>query len=340
MKVSSFDVDEMFKKAEEGYGYAKTCLTYWYKRSLQQEIEKSQRRIDEDELLGKDNSIHYRIDSHINNYMSEWNFSRNYFALLCIGWCYEYELIEDPDSSRKAFEFYELIVREGEIQQLIEPLFYDEIQEDKFIRRKGTQVKEEEKEEKEKEKEEKLSGKITVSTLSEAYRLLGLCYSDGIGVAKDHQKAIYNYQKAIELGNYFAMVSYGSACEEGEGTEANLTEAYRWSLLACQLPNHPIHPTTLEMNANSLAVDNLGIFHQDDNYFELADESKAIFYFSKAVKLENADGYYDLATLYETGIIAGVEEENLKIADELYKKAARIGMKLAQDRLKELGLEE
>ena len=61
-----------------------------------------------------------------------------------------------------------------------------------------------------------------------AQYMLGICYENGIGVAKDKTKAVRWYRKAAEQGNAEAQYSLGICYDLGIGVAKDKAEAVRW----------------------------------------------------------------------------------------------------------------
>ena len=62
----------------------------------------------------------------------------------------------------------------------------------------------------------------------EAQDNLGLCYRDGLGVAKDYVEAVKWFRKAAEQGNASAQYNLGACYENGYGVTQDDAEAERW----------------------------------------------------------------------------------------------------------------
>jgi tetratricopeptide (TPR) repeat protein len=63
---------------------------------------------------------------------------------------------------------------------------------------------------------------------------LGVCYSNGFGVAKDHDEAAKWFRLAANQGDPEAQLNLGVAYWKGEGVPKNQFEAVKWSRLAAE----------------------------------------------------------------------------------------------------------
>ncbi len=59
-------------------------------------------------------------------------------------------------------------------------------------------------------------------------------YHDGLGVKKDHQKALELYTKSTENGNRIAPYNIGFMYEYGEGVQKNINTAIKWYQMSCE----------------------------------------------------------------------------------------------------------
>lgn len=57
---------------------------------------------------------------------------------------------------------------------------------------------------------------------------IGYCYSEGLGVEKDLEKALYWTRRAAEHGDWDGQYNLGCICEEGTGTARDMEQAVRW----------------------------------------------------------------------------------------------------------------
>ena len=72
-----------------------------------------------------------------------------------------------------------------------------------------------------------------------AQLMLGVCYKNGIGVAKDYAEAVKWYRKAAEQGDADAQYMLGGCYRDGEGVEKDFVEAYAWWNLASATQKAP-----------------------------------------------------------------------------------------------------
>ena len=57
---------------------------------------------------------------------------------------------------------------------------------------------------------------------------IGYCYSEGLGVEKDLEKALYWTRRAAEHGDRDGQYNLGCICEEGLGTARDMEQAAFW----------------------------------------------------------------------------------------------------------------
>ena len=142
---------------------------------------------------------------------------------------------------------------------------------------------------------------------SNAVYLLGIFNYLGIEVCVNKRKAFELYQKAVNLGNVFAMSSLGNFYKLGIGTSVNEQKAFELYQKAADL-------------GNATGMNNLGICYEDGIGTNI-DKQKAFELFQNAADLGNALGINNLAYCYEKGI--GTNIDNQK-AFELYQKATNL----------------
>ena len=57
---------------------------------------------------------------------------------------------------------------------------------------------------------------------------IGYCYSEGLGVERDIEKALYWTRRAAEHGDWDGQFNLGCFYEEGTGTARDMDQAARW----------------------------------------------------------------------------------------------------------------
>jgi len=72
---------------------------------------------------------------------------------------------------------------------------------------------------------------------SDALNMVGMCYSNGIGVAVDQTEALKWWIKASEKGNSKAQANLGASYERGEGVSQDCLEAIKWYTKAAEQGN-------------------------------------------------------------------------------------------------------
>jgi TPR repeat protein len=63
---------------------------------------------------------------------------------------------------------------------------------------------------------------------ADAQYMLGFCYDNGEGVAKDSVEAVKWFRKAAERGHAFAQYKLGRCYYQGDGVAKDYAEAYAW----------------------------------------------------------------------------------------------------------------
>lgn len=131
--------------------------------------------------------------------------------------------------------------------------------------------------------------------------IVGVCYANGRGVAKDEKEAVNWIRKASEQNHPEALFNLGVAYENGQGVNVDIYEAKKWYRKAAEL-NH------------AGAQNNLGIFHAT----------------GQAVKMDPVEAYawYTLASK--------TNEEAAKNRDTLAKAMSQQQIADARKRTEEL----
>ena len=137
---------------------------------------------------------------------------------------------------------------------------------------------------------------------------LGCCYKNGFGIEADAEQAAEWFKKAAELGFVDAMVELG---EYYQDTLVDFKKAKIWYLKAAELGNAEAQ--------NKLAV----LYADIEN-----DYQEAVKWYKKAMEQDNPWAYRNLGICYRDG--NGVKQD-LKKAEELFAKAAELGIEDASE---------
>ena len=133
---------------------------------------------------------------------------------------------------------------------------------------------------------------------------LGLCYSNGEGVAQNKAEAVKWYNLAAQQGLADAQYNLGVCYSYGEGVAQNMAEAVKWYKLAAQ-----------QGFAN--AQYNLGVCYSNGEGVA-QDKAEAVKWYNLAAQQGLADAQYSLGVCYWSG--RGVAKNN-QIALEWLKKS-------------------
>ena len=145
---------------------------------------------------------------------------------------------------------------------------------------------------------------------------LGYCYKNGFGIEADAEQAAEWFKKAAELGFVDAMVELGEYYQE---TLVDFKKAKMWYLKAAEL-------------GNADAQNKLGVLYADIEN----DYKEAIKWYKKAMEQETPWAYRNLGICYREG--NGVKKD-LKKAEELFSKAAELGLQEDIDTLNDVSEE-
>ena len=133
-------------------------------------------------------------------------------------------------------------------------------------------------------------------------------YQHGNGVAQDYQKAKKLYEKAIELGDSYAMSNLGNMYQHGNGVIKDYQKSKDLYVKAIEL-------------GNLYAMNNLGYMYQKGNGV-VQDYQKAKELYEKSIELGYSDAMNNLGYMYRYG--DGVVQDYQK-AKELYEKSIGLG---------------
>ena len=99
---------------------------------------------------------------------------------------------------------------------------------------------------------------------------LGVCYSNGNGVAKNYQEAVKWYRKAAEQGMAEAQCNLGFCYGEGIGVIQNKVKAYAWYALSSK-------------NGNDLGNKNMKIFEKELTQSQIEEALKLAEKYDKGI---------------------------------------------------------
>ncbi|MCK9549467.1 tetratricopeptide repeat protein [Aquamicrobium sp.] len=124
--------------------------------------------------------------------------------------------------------------------------------------------------------------------IGDGFAALGSIYNNGLGVAKDPQKAIEYYEKAMALDSGWAYTDIGYlGYKKGEfGYEKNDQKAVEYYKKGCEL-------------GSDAGCYNLGRAHQYGIAGLEVNGQKAVEYYEKAAALDNSRAMVDLSLLYK-----------------------------------------
>ena len=153
----------------------------------------------------------------------------------------------------------------------------------------------------------------------EAQWLLGRCYDEGFGVARNEIHATAWHLKAAEQGYPAAQNHIGSCYQNGIGVPQDETEAVEWYRRAAE-------------QGYAIAQSNLGWCY-DAGCGVAQDETEAVRWYRKAALQNDETAQFNLGVHYEWG--SGVAEDKVEAA-KWYHKAAEQGYEKASEALKGL----
>ena len=168
--------------------------------------------------------------------------------------------------------------------------------------------------------------------VSDALNNLGIMYAQGQGVAKNIQKAIELYEKAAEQGNGLAMYNLGYLYFIGEGVKKDYEKAVEFyeKAIECGLDE-----LKTEVERIKYKLGEMYFYGRDVN----KDYNKALrWYSSMTASYKLIDIEYKLGKCYEATSKSSCFksqriDENLSMAAEHYRNAARKGFEPAREAL-------
>jgi len=127
---------------------------------------------------------------------------------------------------------------------------------------------------------------------------LGVCYSDGAGVAKDAAEAVKWYRRAAEQGYAPAQHKLGENYNKGSGVDKDTAKAIEWLRKGAE-------------QGDAKAQFSLGCYYNDEGATK--DNVQAVKWFRKSAEQGNADAQGSLGLCYYSGSgVAKNEEEAVK----------------------------
>jgi TPR repeat protein len=142
---------------------------------------------------------------------------------------------------------------------------------------------------------------------------LGVCYHDGVGLAKDEKLAVYWYTKSAEQNNARGQGILGYCYGEGFGVEKSEKLAMKYYRLAAA-------------QGETVAIYNIGYCFEDGIGVE-KDVVEAVKWYTLSAEQGNAFAQNSLGYCFEDGI--GVQQD-FKRATYWYKQSASQGYPWAQ----------
>ena len=147
-------------------------------------------------------------------------------------------------------------------------------------------------------------------------KVLGFCFSEGLGTERDFVEGAKWYRKAAEQGDAGAQAHLGLCYAQGQGLAENITEAITWWRKAAEL-------------GNALAQSNLGVCYYTGNGVAESKQEAAKWY-RKSAEQGNAFAERNLGICYMVG--EGVAANKLE-AVKWFRKSAEQGDVIAQNNL-------
>eukprot|EP00469_Lotharella_globosa_P018506 CAMPEP_0167810326 /NCGR_PEP_ID=MMETSP0112_2-20121227/19_1 /TAXON_ID=91324 /ORGANISM="Lotharella globosa, Strain CCCM811" /LENGTH=848 /DNA_ID=CAMNT_0007708851 /DNA_START=102 /DNA_END=2648 /DNA_ORIENTATION=- len=143
---------------------------------------------------------------------------------------------------------------------------------------------------------------------SAAQYRLGVCYFEGIGVAKDEKEAVNWFRMAAEQGNVDAQCNLGDFYFNGLGVAPDENKAFEWYLKAAA-------------QGDACGQCGLGFYYSNGRGVG-KDEKQAAEWYRRAAEQGDADAQFRLGCCYDNGLGVGRDE---KEAAAWYLKAAKQG---------------
>ena len=147
-------------------------------------------------------------------------------------------------------------------------------------------------------------------------KVLGFCFSEGIGTERDFVEGAKWYRKAAEHGDAGAQAYLGFCYAQGQGLTENITEAIKWWRKAAE-------------QGDAMAQSNLGVCYNTGNGVT-ENKKEAVKWYRKSAEQGDAFSQKNLGICYMVG--EGVAE-NKREAVKWFRKAAEQGDVISQNNL-------
>ncbi len=147
-------------------------------------------------------------------------------------------------------------------------------------------------------------------------KVLGFCFSEGIGTERDFAEGAKWYRKAAEQGDAGAQAYLGLCYAQGQGLTEDITEAIKWWRKAAE-------------QGDAMAQSNLGVCYDTGNGVT-ENKQEAVMWYRKAALQGDAFSQRLLGICYMVG--EGVAE-NKREAVKWFRKAAEQGDVISQNNL-------
>ncbi len=138
--------------------------------------------------------------------------------------------------------------------------------------------------------------------------LLASAFQEGLGLEKDHAKAVEWYQKAAAAGDAIAMGNLGGMYKNGVWVAKSYKKALEWYRKAAEA-------------GNSNAMNALGGMYEE-GLGVAVDYDQALVWYRKALAKKNAGAVKNIGLMYQHGL--GLPQ-SYEMALKWYRKAAEMG---------------
>jgi len=139
-----------------------------------------------------------------------------------------------------------------------------------------------------------------------AQNTIAICYSEGSGVEKDWQQAVYWFRKAAEQGYSVAEYNLGLRYQKGEGVKRDYEQAMYWYQKAAS-------------QGVSNAMNNIGVLYKNGSGVK-KDYTQAALWYQRAADKGNKKAKENLVNLQKM-----IEDEQKNTIDEVDKTIPQVG---------------